>query len=103
MRSSTPREVEQSIWALPLREQLWLLERLAGHLREKTEAARPVDPTEMEEQLAAMANDPAIQREFRAIRPRLGRLPGHFPAQIKVLSTSFERSRTGATTAHHKS
>jgi len=67
MPSSTLQEIERSIQALPLPEQIWLLERLVGHVREKTEAARRFDPTDMEEQLAAMASDPAIQSELRAI------------------------------------
>jgi hypothetical protein len=50
-----------------LPEQLWLLERLVGCVREQTGAAWHFEMSDVEEQLAAMANDPAIQRELKTI------------------------------------
>ena len=48
---------------LSLAEQLWLMERLAHRLR-----ARALQPlTVQDSDLAAMAHDPAIQRELRQI------------------------------------
>lgn len=67
MPSSTLREIERNISRLSLAEQLWLLERLASDIRERAEAARRFEGIDMEEQLAAMAEDPAIQRELQAI------------------------------------
>jgi hypothetical protein len=69
MPSSTLRDIERSIRALPLPEQLWLLERLVGCVREQTGAAWHFDMSDVEEPLAAMANDPAIQRELKTIAP----------------------------------
>lgn len=62
------REIEQSIRALSVEEQLWLLERIAHELRQKTQfTALPIAAFNMEKQLADMASDPAIQAELAAI------------------------------------
>ena len=55
-------QLETEISALPDEEQLWLLERLAHQLRIKAEP----DPG-LDRQLAAMAADPEIRNELRAI------------------------------------
>ena len=64
MISPTLLEIDRSIRALSLEEQLWLLERIAHHLRDKTQTA--ADPFDSEE-LAAMASAPDIQAELAAI------------------------------------
>lgn len=58
MISPTLMEIERCIRALSHEEQLWLLERIARHLREQTDKS---------EDLAAMASDPDIQTEIAAI------------------------------------
>jgi hypothetical protein len=61
-------EIERSIQTLSPEEQLWLLERIANHLRKKTHAdAWLVEANDLEDQLVAMASDPAIQAELVAI------------------------------------
>jgi hypothetical protein len=61
-------EIEHSIRALSIDEQLWLLERIAYELRQKTQvAAFPLATLDWEKQLAEMANDPAVQVELVAI------------------------------------
>ncbi|HED04539.1 MAG TPA: hypothetical protein ENI60_07230 [Candidatus Fraserbacteria bacterium] len=67
MPSSTLQELEWAIQALPWSEQLRLLEYLAGQVRKKAEAAQRWAGGELEAQLTAMAQDPAIQREVKAI------------------------------------
>jgi hypothetical protein len=68
MISPTLLEIDRSIRALSLEEQMWLLERLVRHLREKTQTdAFPFNSQDMEEDLAAMATDPDIQAEIAAI------------------------------------
>jgi len=62
------REIEQSIRALSIDEQLWLLERIVHQLRQKAySGAQPVTVIDIDVQLAEMANDPAIQAELAAI------------------------------------
>jgi hypothetical protein len=62
------REIEHTIRALSIDEQLWLLEPIAHELRQKTQvAALPLATFDLEKQLADMANDPAIQAELIAI------------------------------------
>jgi len=62
------REIERSIHSLSPEEQLWLLERIANHLRKRTHVdALLVEAKDWETQLAAMANDPDIQAELAAI------------------------------------
>ncbi|MFH7024823.1 MAG: hypothetical protein ACHBN1_05340 [Heteroscytonema crispum UTEX LB 1556] len=61
-------EIERSILALPVEEQLWLLERIARQLRERKHTAdKFADAKYMEEQLAAMASNRDIQAEIAAI------------------------------------
>jgi hypothetical protein len=55
-------QIEEHIHQLSLAEQLWLLERLAQRLREQLIVQSP-----FEQQLAAMADDPDIQRELQRI------------------------------------
>jgi hypothetical protein len=55
--------IEAAIDQLPLSDQLLLMERLASRIRSHTLGA----PSFQESDLAAMANDPAIQRELRQI------------------------------------
>jgi hypothetical protein len=54
-------QLEERIHQLSLAEQLWLIERLAQRLREQLIVQSP-----FEQQLAAMADDPDIQRELAA-------------------------------------
>ena len=56
-------QIEADIHQLSLSEQLLLMEHLAHRIRACT--LRPPPPTT--EQLAAMANDPDIQRELQQI------------------------------------
>lgn len=68
MSTLTLTEIERSIRALPDEEQLWLLEHIARQLREKAYAKTlSANGEDMDEQLAAMANNPAIQAELAAI------------------------------------
>lgn len=62
MDKATLSEIEASISQLSLEEQLRLMERLAQSIRR-----RMLEQTDFEAQLAAMANDPDIQGELRAI------------------------------------
>jgi hypothetical protein len=55
-------QIEERIHQLSLAEQLWLIERLAQRLREQLIVQSP-----FEQQLAAMAEDPDIQRELQRI------------------------------------
>jgi hypothetical protein len=55
--------IEAAIDQLTLAEQLELMERLAGRIRTKTLRT----PVVNESDLAAMANDPDIQRELQQI------------------------------------
>ena len=55
-------QLEENIYELSLDEQLWLIERLAQHIRN---AMTIEDNLEM--QLIAMANDPEIQDELQII------------------------------------
>lgn len=54
-------EIEISQLALP--DQLWLLERLIQRIRKRTLQTRPA----LDAQLAAMAYDPNMRRELKAI------------------------------------
>jgi hypothetical protein len=62
MHLSILSQIEERIYQLSLTEQLWLLERLAQHLR-----AQLLAPQTNEDALAAMAADPDIHREIQAI------------------------------------
>ena len=55
-------QLEENIYGLSLDEQLWLIERLAQHIR-STMAVKD----NLEVQLIAMANDPEIQDELQII------------------------------------
>lgn len=68
MISSTLLEIDQSIRTLSLQEQMWLLERLVKHLREKTHTdVFPLNSHTLAQDLAAMASDPNIQKEIATI------------------------------------
>lgn len=56
-------QIETNIAQLSLDEQLWLMERLAHTIRQRSLPAIMVQ----EDELAAMAADPAIQNEIRQI------------------------------------
>lgn len=66
MISLTLLEIERSIRALSLEEQLWLLERIARQVREKQHIANKF-ADDIPKELAAMASDPDIQAEITAI------------------------------------
>jgi len=55
-------QIEARIDQLSLAEQLWLLERIAQRVRAQMIVYSPFEP-----QLAAMAEDPDIQRELQRI------------------------------------
>lgn len=61
--SATTQRIEADIQRLPLADQLWLMERLAQRIREQATPAR----SDRENYLAAMAEDPEIQRELHLI------------------------------------
>ncbi len=61
-------ELERRIQLLPVNEQLWLVERVLHRMRVN---GGPAQGDEAEE-LAAMAADPDIQREVRAIEEEFG-------------------------------
>jgi hypothetical protein len=61
--SSTLQTIVAAIDQLTLTEQLVLMERLASRIRSHTLRT----PVVSESDLAAMANDPAIQRELRQV------------------------------------
>ncbi|MFB2977402.1 hypothetical protein [Microseira sp. BLCC-F43] len=68
MLSSTLLEIDRLIDTLSPQEQLWLLERIAKKVRQRTQVQdKFADAKYMETQLAAMANDPHIQSEIAAI------------------------------------
>lgn len=62
MNTLTLESIESAINQLSFLEQVQLLERLAQHIRKQTERRQSI-----EDQLAAMAADPEIQRELRQI------------------------------------
>ena len=63
MSNTALERLEADISQLSLSDQLWLIERLAQRIRQRTLP----DQTTLEGQLAAMASDPDIQRELRQI------------------------------------
>jgi hypothetical protein len=63
MTTPTLERIETDIAQLSLTEQLWLMERLAHRIRQSS--LRPLNV--QEEDLAAMAADPAIQHEIQQI------------------------------------
>jgi hypothetical protein len=60
MTTPALEQIEADIDHLSLAEQLWLMECLAHRIRTRTLHIPPVQ----ESDLAAMAHDPAIQREL---------------------------------------
>jgi hypothetical protein len=63
MNTTHLEHLETEIRALPLADQLWLMERMARQMRDRTIR---VD-TERASLLVAMAADPQIQQELRQI------------------------------------
>ena len=63
MNASSIERIEIEISQLALPDQLWLLERLIQRIRRRTLQTQP----SLEGQLAAMAQDPHMQRELKAI------------------------------------
>ncbi|HKA55699.1 MAG TPA: hypothetical protein VKJ47_18760 [Candidatus Binatia bacterium] len=63
MNTTTLERIEADISQLSLSEQLLLMERLARRIRDRTFLPQP----SRADQLAAMANDPDIQRELQQI------------------------------------
>ncbi len=55
-------QIEENTYELSLDEQLWLIERLAQHIRNAVAVKDNIDM-----QLMAMANDPEIQNELQII------------------------------------
>lgn len=62
MNTLALENLESAINQLPFLDQVRLLERLAQRVRKQTERQQGLD-----DELAAMAADPAIQRELRQI------------------------------------
>jgi hypothetical protein len=62
MNLSTLSQIEEHITQLSLDEQLWLIARIAQRLHAQLVAQSPSDA-----QLTAMAADPEMQNELRAI------------------------------------
>jgi hypothetical protein len=63
MTTPTLERIETDIAQLSLAEQLWLMERLAHRIRQSSLYSLTVQ----EDDLAAMAVDPAIQQEIQQI------------------------------------
>ncbi len=63
MNVATLSDIENSITQLSLSEQLRLMEYLARRIRQQTSRSQD----EIEDGLAAMANDPHIQKEIKQI------------------------------------
>ena len=64
MNASLLERIETEINQLAFPDQLWLLERLIQRIRKRTV---PTQPAALEAQLAAMAQDPHLQRELKLI------------------------------------
>jgi len=60
-------ELEEKISQLPHEEQLRLIERIVRRLREGTPNNNSAKEEFFEDQLVAMANDPAMQAELKQI------------------------------------
>ena len=67
MPSDTLNQIEETINQLSHKEQLWLIEQLAHHLREDTIESDNNEQANFNNQLALMATDPEIQAELRKI------------------------------------
>ena len=63
MNDSIVAQIEDNFSQLSISEQLWLIERLIHRIHEATLNNR----SDLDEQLALMANDPEIQSELRNI------------------------------------
>lgn len=63
MNMMTLNQIEENVSRLSLEEQLWLIERLAHRIRQRTVLQPPFAVSD----LAAMAADPEIQAELRQI------------------------------------
>lgn len=79
MNTLALESIESAISQLPLLDQVRLLEQLAHRVRKQTERQQNRD-----DELAAMAADPAIQRELRQIEAEfsgteMDGLPGESP------------------------
>ncbi len=60
-------EIEEKITHLTRQEKLWLIERLARHLREDADANTQPASNDFARHLAAMASDPEIRAELDKI------------------------------------
>jgi hypothetical protein len=60
---SSLKDMENRIRALPVDQQLWLVERLVKQIRLGQRPTRP----DLSQEIALMAADPEIQREIREI------------------------------------
>ena len=67
MPSAILNQIEESLDQLSHKEQLWLIEQLAHHLREDTTDSDNIEQAYFEKQLEKMATDPEIQAELRKI------------------------------------
>lgn len=68
MISKTLLELERSISFLSIEEQLWLLERIARQVREKTYIANKfANAKYLDEEIAEMAQDPESKVEISAL------------------------------------
>jgi hypothetical protein len=63
MMALSAQTIADAIDELPLQDQLWLMERLAQHIRKQTSGMSFMTP----QQLLDMAQDPELQREMQAI------------------------------------
>jgi hypothetical protein len=63
-------EIERTIHALSFDEKLWLMERIAQQLRSTPQT---VEISNLDAELAEMANDPEIQAELNLINTEFGR------------------------------
>jgi hypothetical protein len=61
MSNAALERIEADLDRLTLVDQLWLIERLAQRIRHLAQSDQPA----WESQLAAMANEPDIQRELQ--------------------------------------
>ena len=76
MSDSIVAQIEDGFSQLSIHEQLWLIERLVHRVHEATLNNR----SDLDRQLALMADDPEIQSELRAIEQEFS------PAEFGSLS-----------------
>jgi len=67
MPSTVLSQIEKTISQLSHDEQLWLIEKLAHHLREETTKNKAGKQAAFEHQLVAMASDSEIRAELQKI------------------------------------